>query len=360
MQKILKVIVNLCIVYLIIYLCLFPAEGIASAKSALKLCLDSVLPALFPYLVCSGILAGSGILNILSRYLSPVMMPIFNVPGCGAAAFILGTVSGYPIGAVCVRDLYLSGFCTKSQADRMLAFCNNSGPVFIISVVGIGFLQSPHMGRLLYISHVLSAVLTGILLRQSTRSGSRTAPVLPPRQTQTKDVLSLVGTTIDSSVLTILKICGFVMFFSVFSSSLPKVLNTPILHSILEITGGLAKISQLEAGFSLKMALISFFIAFSGISVMLQVGGVISGTGLSLNIYIKGKLLQGTLSFFITKILVSKLPQTVGAFTEKSTVIPFFQTSYSALIVSLSMLIFGLLTLALLTLISALWQKHCR
>ncbi len=360
MQKILKVIVNLCIVYLIIYLCLFPAEGIFSAKTALRLCLDSVLPALFPYLVCSGILAGSGALNILSRYLSPVMMPLFNVPGCGAAAFILGTISGYPIGAVCVRDLYLSGCCSKNQANRMLAFCNNSGPVFIISVVGIGFLQSPHIGRLLYISHVISAVLTGILLRQSSNKASHAVPTLPARTSNARDVLSLVGTTIDSSVLTILKICGFVMFFSVFSASLPKVLNTPILHSLLEITGGLAKITQLDASFSFKMALISFFIAFSGISVMFQVGGVISGTGLSLNLYIKGKLLQGALSFFITKILVSKLPQTVGVFTQKSTVIPFLQTSYSALIVSVSMLIFGLFVLALLTFFSALWQRHCR
>lgn len=360
MQKTLKIVLGICVVYLIIYLCIFPETGISNAKSAIQLCLNSVIPALFPYLVCSGILSCSGILNVLSRYLSPVIKPLFNVPGCGAAAFVLGTVSGYPIGAVCVKDLYLSGSCSKSEANRMLAFCNNSGPVFVISVVGIGFLQSPHIGRLLYISHVLSAVLTGIILRQNYHPSTLAAALPPKFKPSSKDILSLVGTTVDSAVMTILKICGFVIFFSVFSASLPSFSGSAFLHSLLEITGGLSKLSYLDADFSLKMALISFFIAFSGVSVMLQVGGVISGTGLSLNLYIKGKLIQGIFSFLITKILVSRLPEAVGAFTTKSTVIPFLQTSYSALIVSISMLIFGLFALALLTVLAALWQKLCR
>ena len=334
--------------YLGVCLVLFPQEGISTGVNALNLCFNSVAPALFPYLVCSGLLSSLGAAKLFSHYLSPLMRPLFGVPGCGAIALVLGTVSGYPIGAVCANDLYLSGECTKTEAERLLAFCNNSGPLFVISVIGGAFLESPHLGRILYISHALSAVLTGIIFRAVGKNTTALPPRLPAKSApEIKNTFRALGEVMDSSVFTILKICGFVVFFTVFASSLPSTAFSPYIHSLLEITGGLKKLATLDIEITLKLSLISFFVAFSGISVMFQVAAITARSGLSLKMYFGGKLLQGCLSFVITKILVSRFPALVDVFA-KSAASTATLPSYSAFISSVCMMFLGLMILFLM------------
>ena len=64
------------------------------------------------------------------------MRPLFNVAPAGATAFVLGIISGFPLGAICAKDLYKAGNLSKPEAERLLTFCNNSGPLFIIGTVG--------------------------------------------------------------------------------------------------------------------------------------------------------------------------------------------------------------------------------
>ena len=57
--------------------------------------------------------------------------------GIGAFALTIGITSGYPVGAKVTSDLYKDNNCTKEEAERLIAFTNSSGPLFIISAVGI-------------------------------------------------------------------------------------------------------------------------------------------------------------------------------------------------------------------------------
>ena len=44
------------------------------------------------------------------------MKPIFNMPGAAAYPLVLGFISGYPIGAKTVCQIYSSGLCTKKRS----------------------------------------------------------------------------------------------------------------------------------------------------------------------------------------------------------------------------------------------------
>ncbi len=135
--------------YLICVMITNPAACISAAKEALRLCAEVVIPSLFPFFVCSNLLIGLGGARVLSRYLSRWMRPLFGIPGAGALAVVLGVVSGYPVGADCVAELYASGECTKTEAERMLAFCNNSGPLFVMGAIGVGMLNNPKLAAIL-------------------------------------------------------------------------------------------------------------------------------------------------------------------------------------------------------------------
>ncbi len=354
MNKAIRIFLTLGTIYLSLCLVLFPDEGISIARNSLFVCANSVIPALFPYLVASGYLSASGAASAFSRYLSPLMQPVFGVPGSGAIALVLGCLSGYPIGAVCASELYTSGECTKAEAEKLMAFCNNSGPLFIMSVVGCGFLNSPHIGVLLYISHIFSAILVGIILRSYGRRGKPFQKSLPkPLSLNTKNTFRILGGVMDNSVFTMLKICGFIIFFTVLSASLPRFGLSPFIHAFLEITGGIQEISVLETAFDTKLSIISFFMAFSGVSVLCQVGAVASKSGLSLRPYIFGKLLQGAFSAALTKMLISKLPETVDVFAGVNA--PLLQ---GGLIPSMLMLFFALAVLGILLLVAWLSRRN--
>lgn len=320
MNKFLKYSLIICILYLMLSLIISPDACITAAQNAVYMCLDTVIPSLFPFFICSGLFSALGMATVCSRYLSPLMQPLFGITGAGALPFILGVVSGYPTGAACVADLYRHGSCTKSEAERMTAFCNNSGPLFIIGVVGVSILGSAKIGQYLYFSHILSALITGVLLNILSKKEEHSNILPPSIHNNKKNTAQALGSVIDNSVFSILKVCAFVLLFSVVGAALPQLSLTPFLHAILEITGGINSVAALVSNSVLLFSLISFFIAFSGISVLLQVATIISPCGLSVAPYFFGKLLQGSLSFIITYLMFTLFPISENVFAENTSV----------------------------------------
>lgn len=314
--KLLKFMFIILVLYLTIFLVLFPKSALSAANNAINLCLGTIIPSLFPFFVCSGLLSVLGFSSLCSRFLSPIMRPLFRLPGSGAITFILGLVSGYPVGASSAIDLYTSGQCTKCEAERMTAFCNNSGPLFVIAVVGQSFLGNARFGYILYTSHILSSILVGLIFRFYKGSDTPKSLTLPSAtKIGIKNAALGLGGVIDNSVFSTLKVCGFVLFFAVLTKAIPSSSLTPFIYSFFEITGGINLLSQLDVELSTKLSIISFFLAFSGLSVVFQVSSIITPHGISLTPYICGKLMQGLLSFFITFVLVKNFPMSQTVFS---------------------------------------------
>ena len=81
----------------------------------------------------------------------------------------MGIISGYPVGAKIINKFVEEGTCTKSEAERMLAFTNNSGPLFIIGTVGISLFGDIKIGIILFITHILACLTVGILFGVTSR-----------------------------------------------------------------------------------------------------------------------------------------------------------------------------------------------
>lgn len=147
-------------------LLLFPDVSAAAAREGVALCLQTVLPSLFPFFVLSSLLVQSDVPRLLSRAMAGVMYPLFGVSGAGASALILGLLGGYPVGARTVAELYGRGEIAREEAEQLLAFCNNSGPGFFLGVCGTAVFGSARAGMYLYLIHVGAALVTGVLLRR--------------------------------------------------------------------------------------------------------------------------------------------------------------------------------------------------
>ena len=151
MIKILKLrsmIIPALFVLFSICLVLFSSSNLSAAQNGLSLWATSVIPSLFPFFVATELLSYTNIISILGKCFNKLMKPLFNVRGEGSFAFLMGIISGYPVGAKIACNLRESNTCSKEECERLLAFTNNSGPLFIVGTVGIKMFGSSIIGFL--------------------------------------------------------------------------------------------------------------------------------------------------------------------------------------------------------------------
>lgn len=307
-RRISKILALTAAVYITICLVLFPERCINASVSALSLCASAVVPTLFPFFVCSSLFVSLGLAGLTARRLSCIMQPMFKVSGAGAVAVLLGIISGYPVGAKCAADLYSQHKIGKIEAERLLAFCNNSGPMFVIGTVGVVMYHSTKIGILLYFIHILSSLITGMIYaRIHGGSGTKDAIVCSDMSDGTS-VFSVFGDAISGASLTILKVCGFVVFFAVVGATLPQFKGQAYLTAFLEITNGIKALTAENQNITVTLPIVSLFLAFSGISVLLQVGAVISDTDLKIKSYFIGKCIQAAAAFSLAVCVCAFTP----------------------------------------------------
>lgn len=299
-----------------------------SVAKALSLCARSVVPSLFPFLVASSALLALGFGELAAPWLAGLMEPLFRVPGAGSAALVLGLVGGYPIGAKTAADLYRENLVSREEAERLLAFCNNSGPAFIFGVVGAGIFGSGALGLLLYLVHMAASLLVGLLFRfyrpgEGPRSGR-----LQGVQFQTASFPTAFTHSVTGALASTLNICAFVLFFTVIIrmlsltgvlTGLARLLSLlfgplgfdqswarRLLTGVLEVSSG---VSSLTGGsLSGRLSMAAFMLGWAGLSVHCQVLAFLGDSGLSMRTYLVGKLLHGGLSAALLGLLVPLLP----------------------------------------------------
>lgn len=310
-----------------------PEQSVEACKNALFICANTIIPSMFPFFVCSGLLISLGFARYISKYLNPVMRPLFHVPGSGALALITGILSGYPVGASAVADLRSRNLCTKEEGERMLAFCTNSGPLFILGAVGTGMFHNQRIGLLLYTSHVLAALLTGVLFRFYHYSKT-TSPQLSKQASMPSETISAcICASIKNAVVNILSVCGFVVAFSVFISVMTgDLFKTPSLLSsgiggFFEVTRGCLDASSLNISLSQRLIFCSAMMGFAGMCVHFQVIGIISKTDLSLRPYLLGKIMCAAISVLILLLLLRFVPIDMQVFLQYYPDIRFVPTS---------------------------------
>lgn len=133
----------------------------------------------------------------------------------------------------------------------------------------------------------------------------------------------IISKSISSAISNVVMIGGFVVLFSVIVSILNNIkffeiiaipfqpicnffnIDTAFISAffsgIIELTNGVKNVSLIASKYlSTNVILCSFLLGFGGLSVALQVLGIISKTDISIKPYLLGKFLQGCFSSLYT------------------------------------------------------------
>ena len=238
-------------------------------------------------MVATGLLISCDFDKAVKKLIERPFRHIFHINGSLAAAYIIGTIAGYPQGAAAITAIYDKGGCTKKEAEQALVFCNNTGPAFIIAGLG-GMLGNTTLGIKLFCVQTLTAALYAILTRPK-----ETYSDAPELCHENRDIgFDLIPRAITGSVLPMLNICGFVILFGIICSFINGIpLYEPIktaVISILELTNASHRIIKLKTG----LPFLAFSVGWSGLCVHMQTYSVIKNK-LSMKKYLIGKFVQG-------------------------------------------------------------------
>lgn len=287
--------VNGIIYALIMLLFILDAKTvIKGASDAVSLCLQTVIPSLLPFITLSILITASFAGKTIA-----VMRPISKlcrIPAGAESILLLGFVGGYPVGAQSIYDAWQNGALKRSDAWRMLGFCNNAGPAFIFGMTSALF-SSPQVPWALWLIHIASAVIVGVIL---PGSGTQT------HLTQKKRSVTLTQ-AVENSIVIMARICAWVIVFRVIISVADRWLLfaagreiQTALCGLLELSNGCAQLFSLPLQ-GVRFVLCACFLSFGGLSVFFQTRSVTKELGLGF--YFPGKILQTLFSLLLSLIL---------------------------------------------------------
>lgn len=335
-------------------------------KKGLKLCANTVIPSLFPFMVISELIVASGVGTRVGRVISRPVGWLFGVSEGGACAFILGIVCGFPIGAKALCSMLDRGEILKDEASRALTFCNNPGSAFVISAVGVSLFGSLRLGVTLYICVILSAAVVGAFGRLFFRRITRKGPTNKPYETDIRktntDAVGIFTSAIRSSALSMLTVCALVAFFSSLVGCLGAILEslgapttlTSAIFAFFELSSGVGMAADLPPTAAILLS--SAALGWSGLSVHFQVMTVASGRNISFKPYFIAKFCQGIVCAALTAIALKLFPLSEEAFAEIYASLSQESTYSNAAFVCTIFFFASILPI----LINRIYQKQCK
>ncbi len=302
---------------------IFPKESRNGGTNGAYLCIQVLIPSLFPFMVLSDFSVKSGIIGYFPNFFEKITRFFFKLPRCSAAVILLSLIGGYPVGAKTAKNLCDEGYLTAKEASRLCLFCVASGPGFLVTYTGAVMNQNIKLGYFLLISQVLCVLILGVLSRlfsEGEKSCENT------RLKSLKPLGEALILSVESSIKSMSGLCGLVVLFSAFCEIFLSLtsFNTALspLVAFFEITTGVKIISQ-----NSNPLLLSFFTGFGGLCVHLQIFLSAKALKISkLNFYLF-RFLQGFISSIVTLLLLKIFPDTVAVFSSVTCAEPEFHSS---------------------------------
>ena len=298
------------VIYFLVCMLTSPAHYISQSLSGLSAWATSVLPSVLPFMFFTKVLSSLDVMQTLTRPFSPASKFLFKTPPISIYAFFMAIMSGYPVGSKMVADLYLQGKITKEEAFKMSSFCSTSGPMFIIGAVGVGMFKNQTIGYVLFLSHVLGAILNGLLFRNLKIKENNTNNSDENDTQQSSQAKTDVSEIVLNSTLSILSVgCIITIFFIVIECFSPLLSFLPenlrfLVEGCIEITKGCIDIDTLK-NIHIATIFASFVISFGGISTVLQSLTMLSKLKMPAKLFVFQKICHAVFSCLITIILLT-------------------------------------------------------
>lgn len=306
-EKIENVLIVVVLSVFFVLLFVFSKDISSSIIFSISIWKDNLLPSLFPFFVMSDLLLAYGFVDIISFFLGSIMTKWFYLPKDAAFAFFVSLFSGFPSGSKYVNDLLNAKKISIEDANYLIMFTHFANPFFIVTTIGLFLLSNVKAGYIILVSHILSNIIVAFLFRKkkdilnSDDSRKKSLSLSLPN----KSFITILTNSIFKSFKTLVNMLGIIMIFLMITTIIKKIIpltgvTNGLLSGFLEMTQGVKYISSLDISLPIKASILSMIVSFSGLSVHFQVKSIIDGTDIKYSNFLKARVVQSFISFFLT------------------------------------------------------------
>ncbi len=284
-----------------------PSLYISQTLNGISAWAFNVLPSVLPFIFFVKVLTSLGTLDKFSKVFEKPCKFLFKTSSSASLVFMTSIISGYPVGAKMTAELYENGKISKSDAFKMCSFCSTSGPMFIIGAVGIAMLKNHLFGIIIFIAHILGALINGLLYRNIKLKDDK---IIENKTNQKENKGFDISSIVLDSALSMIIVGTIIAIFFVVITSLSPIFNlfppyiSSILEGCIEITKGCIDIASHYSG---AWAIIpaTFVISFGGISTILQSLSMLSRLNMPVKLFCLQKFTHALISCFISVLIVA-------------------------------------------------------
>lgn len=282
-----KKILLLFIVFIILfYFICCPSQALNASKSGIMIWFDKIFPVLFPCIIISNIVIGSNVLSY-SKY-------------CPYIIAICGFFCGFPVGCKLTTDFYKGNIISKDMAQRLCNYTNQLSVIYIQCFV-VGQCLKNIIDTTVFLAVVyfppICALLISLIKYNNVQKKSASRFRLN---------MQIIDAGIISGFETLIKLCGYIVLFSILFSIFNNIVKESIIKyallGLIENVNGIIILSNQGISSSAEILLAIAFVSFGGICCMMQTASIIKGTDLSIGKYMLSKIITTCISTILAFI----------------------------------------------------------
>ena len=243
---------------------------INAVRSSIKIFLISVFPSLFPTMVIGIMLVKNNVYEIIPKFIKNIFKKVFNYNDYMTSIFIISLITGTPSNALYINEYLDKGLITNNEAESLLLSTHFINPLFVVGMVGNVIFKSTKIGfsilLTLWISNLIKAYITRPRVYKNINRKNISC---------NKSIINSFFSSIKQAIYALLTIMGIIILFNMLTILIKEILHlnntfSVIINGILEMTGGVTKVSEININILLKIIMTYIMLNFGGLSIHMQ------------------------------------------------------------------------------------------
>ena len=297
MRRLLYLLVIFLIFLIVFSILINPELFFMNITSTLSIWLFKVYPSVFTFYTISSLLLNTNILNKFVYYVRFILKKLRFKNQKNLNLFILSIFTGNPSSSGIIGEAIEKNELTVSNANNLLKCSSFQNPIFILAFL---YPYSLKYALIVILVHVLSNLIITLYLN---RKNEYTKIENTSLKFNFKELLK----SINNVIYILLIISSMMVFSNIIIYSISTALDylnlkntvTILILSQLEISRGMTSIISLNLDNILFYLIVTFTVAFNGLSIHLQVYNIISKYNLKYKNFFNFRIIQGVISVIL-------------------------------------------------------------
>lgn len=243
---------------------------INSVKESSLMFILKIFPSLFPTMVLGNLLIKNNVHLIVPNLIKKIFNKLFNFNDTIVGIFIISMLTGTPSNAIYINEYLNKNLINEKQAENLLCITHFINPLFVVGGVGIGIFNNMKIGFLLLLLLWISNFIKAYLNRKNFITNLNKNNIYIQ-----ESFIKTLTSSIKVSINSLLMIFGIVITFNILVTLISNIFNFSlftnfIINAMLEMTGGIIKLSYLNINIIIKFILSYFILNFGGLCIHMQ------------------------------------------------------------------------------------------